>query len=74
MIFFQGLKMQFKRSSSGEYMVGNAGNSYLSHRFIDSFPRIIKKYKIKTSFGSLRANETSIDIMNFILIFVENCL
>ncbi len=53
---------------------------YLSHIIIDSFPRILKLnfFKIRTSFVSperpkARANQTSINFMIFILIFVENC-
>ena len=51
-------------------------NSYLTHRFIDSFPRIIK---IEQSFvrpegPKIQANKIGIHIMIFILIFVENCL
>ena len=51
-------------------------NSYLTHCFIDSFPRIIK---IEQSFvrpegPKIQANKIGIHIMIFILIFVENCL
>ena len=56
-------------------------NSYLTHRFIDSFPRIIKlnKYKIEHGFvrpegPKIQANKIGIHIMIFILIFVEKCL
>ena len=52
--------------------------SYLSHRIIDSFPRI-SKCKIKTSFvipsgPKSWANKSDINFMIFILISVENCL
>ncbi len=52
----------------------------LSHRIIDSFPRILKiKKKINTSLvrpeePQDQANQTGICFMIFILIFMENCL
>ena len=46
-------------------------DSYLTHRIIDSFPRILKlnKYKIKTSIGRPDAHKTGINFMIFISIF-----
>ena len=60
----------------------NDNNTYLSHRIIDIFPRILKRkiIRLKPLFDSLkmpkvRAKKTSFNIMVFfIAIFVENCL
>ena len=51
-------------------------NSYLSHRFIDRFPRILKLQDY-TSFvrpegPKDRANKTCFNFMILILIFMEN--